>query len=108
MADIALKLIMNNMWVGRYARRDIGRAVGHLATKVSRWTPLEDKKLHRLMSYMHHSREFRQIGFPGDLCLGLFADAAFAGDKGTNKGTSGVFLSIYGLNSFFSIDYLSR
>ena len=83
-----------------------------MATKVSRWTPLEDKKLHRLMSYMHHSRDFRQIGFIGDklsdLRLGLFTDADFAGDKATMKSTSGVFMAIYGPNSFYPIDYLSR
>lgn len=105
LADVALKVNMKNMWVGRYARRDIGRAVGHLATKVSRWTPPQDKKLHRLMSYMHHSREFRQIGFIGaeleDLRLGLFADADFPGDKATMTGTSGIFMAIYGPNSFF-------
>lgn len=102
----------NNMWVGRFAWRDIGRAVGHLATKVSRWTPLEDKKLHRLMSYLHHSREFRQIGFIGDeledLRLGLFTDADFAGDKATMKSTFGVVVALYGPNSFFPIEYLSR
>lgn len=36
LVDVALKVIMKNMWVGRYAKRDIGRAVGHLATKGSR------------------------------------------------------------------------
>ena len=112
LADVALKVIMKCMWVARYARRDLGRAVGHLATKVSRWTPLEDKKLHRLISYMHHSRDVRQVGFIGDpveeLRLGLFTDADFAGDKATMKSTSGVFLALYGPNSFFPLDYLSR
>lgn len=69
------------------------------------------KKLQRLMSYMHHSRDFRQIGFIGDKLedsgLGFFTDADFAGDKATMKSTSGVFMAIYGPNSFFPSDYLS-
>lgn len=101
-----------NMWVGRAARRDLARALGRLATMVSKWGPLEDKKLHRLMCYMHHSRGHRQLGFIGDersdLRLGLVTDAVFAGCKKTCKSTSGVFLAAYRPHLFYPIDYLSR
>ena len=83
-----------------------------MATKVSKWSKRDDKKLFRLICFMHHSRKHRRIGFIGDelseLRLGLFTDADFAGTNASLKSTSGVFLALYGPNSFFPLDYLTR
>merc|ERR1712023_464335 len=49
----------------------------------------------------------KQVGFVGDpleeLELQLFADADFAGEKRDCKSTSGVFLLLWGPNSFFPL-----
>ena len=62
LADIALKMVMKCMWVARAARTDLARAIGRLATKVSKLGKREDKKLHRMMCYTHHTGGHRKIG----------------------------------------------
>ena len=66
LALVALMVIMEIMWVARCARKDPLRAVGNLATTVTEWTKLEDKKLYRLIGYLEYSKSYRQIGFIGD------------------------------------------
>lgn len=54
------------MWVARYCRDDVLRAVKALTMKLKKWTPLEDKKVTRLMSYLLHCKGYRKVGFIGD------------------------------------------
>ena len=79
---------------------------------ITKWTPLCDRKLFRIIKYMNGSVCWRQIGFIGDtadeLELGLFSDADFAGDKATLRSTSGVFLALYGAHSFFPLSAQSK
>ena len=48
---IASRILMKVPWAARIARYDLFRAVGHLATYVSRWTSTQDRQLDLLMSY---------------------------------------------------------
>ncbi len=50
--------------MARLARGDLLRAVGHLSTKITKWTKDCDATLLRVMSYLMSSS--RQIGFIGD------------------------------------------
>ncbi len=56
---------------------------------------------------MNGSAGWRQVGFigeaPDELEPGLFSDADSAGDKADVRSTSGVFLALYGHNSFFPL-----
>ncbi len=74
---------------------------------VTKWTKACDLKLLRLVKYILHSRTHRQIGFIGDpvpdLRIGFYTDSDFAGDKKTMRSTSGMFLCLYGPNSFFPL-----
>ena len=58
------------------------------------------KRLNRLISYIHHSREYKQychVGNTAKQCrLGLFQDSAFAGDLEDSKSTSGGTLCVFG------------
>ena len=84
---------MKIMYLARFGRFDLLRAVGSLATMVTKWTRACDAKLLRLIKYFHHSKTQRMIGFLGDrldqLQLGLYTDADFVGDKKDCKSTSG-------------------
>ena len=88
---------MKIMYIARFARPDLLRAVGVLSTMITKWTPLCDRKWLRIIEYMSGSTAWRQNGFIGDsadeLQLALFSDADFAGDKATLRSTSGVFLA---------------
>ena len=69
------------------ARFDILRAVCHLACFITKWSTDCDKRLHRLVCYIHSTKHFRMIGWIGDdlrnLQPHMFADADFAGCTGS-------------------------
>ncbi len=98
---------MKIMYLARFSRFDLLRAVCKLAKMITKWTRACDLKLLRLVKYILHSRTHRQIGFIGDLLpdlrIGFYTDSDFAGDKKTQKSTSGMFLCLYGPNSFFPL-----
>ncbi len=100
LSKIACKVLMKIMYIARFARTDLLRAVGVLSTKITKWDTLCDRKLFRIIKYINGTTTWRQIGFVGDnpseLSLGLFSDADFAGDKELQRSTSGVFLALYG------------
>ena len=98
---------MKIMYIARFARPDLLRAVGALTTMITKWDELCDRKLYRIIKYMNGTAAWRQIGFIGDgpdeLELGLFSDADFAGDHAGMRSTSGIFLALYGPHSFFPL-----
>ena len=104
LSKIACKALMKIMYIARFARPDLLRAVGALSTMITKWDDLCDRKLFRIVKYINGSVGWRQIGFIGDgpdeLELGLFSDADFAGDRDTMRSTSGVFLALYGPPQF--------
>ena len=93
--NVALKILMKILYVARYCRPDLLRATCVLARRVSKWTSECDRRLHRLVSYMHNTKNYKQYAFVGyefaDCIIALFADADFAGDKSDSTSTSGVF-----------------
>ena len=112
LADISLKCIMKCMWVARYCRDDCLRAVNACASRVTKWDERDDEKLTRLISYMHNTSDWRQIGSIGDeledLRLVLYTDAIFAGDHSDMTSTSGGFLCFWGPHSFFPLGSISK
>ena len=72
------------MYLARIGRPDILWSVNKLARAVTKWTRACDKRLARLISYIHHTSEFKQychVGNTAQQCrLGLFQDSDFAGD----------------------------
>ena len=55
-----------------------------------------DKRLNRLISYIHHTCDYRQYCYVG----GLFQDSDFAGDLQDSKSTSGGTLCVFGSHIF--------
>ena len=89
LSTIACKYLMKIMYIARFARPDLLRAVGALSTMITKWDELCDRKLYRIIKYMNGTAAWRQIGFIGDgpdeLELGLFSDADFAGDHAQQR-----------------------
>ena len=108
----AASIIMTTMYAARMAKPELCRCIGIMTTQLTRWTPYEDKKLHRSMSYLNERSEDVLTGFIADppelLRLGLFADSDFAGDRADFKSTSGVFLALIGPQTFFPLGWASR
>ena len=80
----ALNLSYRSLYLARIGRPDILWSVNKLARSITKWTQACDRRLERLISYIHHTNDFRQycrVGNTAQHCrLGLFQDSDFAGE----------------------------
>ena len=108
----ALKLFSNVLYVARIGRPDILWSVNKLARSMTKWTKACDKRLFRLISYIHHTCEYKQYCHVGNTVkqcrLGLFQDSDFAGDLEDSKSTSGGTLCIFGSHTFVPISWICK
>ena len=83
-----------------------------LARAVTKWTRACDKGLSRLISYIHHTCEFKQkchVENTAQQCrLGLFQDSDFAGDPEDTKSTSGGIVCIFGSHTFVPRNWICK
>ena len=91
---------------------DILRSVNKLARSITKWTKACDKRLNRLISYIHHTcydKQYCYVGNTAKQCrLGLFQDSDFAGDLEDSKSTSGGTLCIFGSHTFVPISWMCK
>ena len=57
---------MKILYAARYARFDLPRAVCYLAQYITKWDDLCDKRLYRLVCYIHSTYHLRLTGWMGD------------------------------------------
>ena len=104
LSDIAARVVLKCLFTCRMLRVDAMWAVNMLASEVTRWNVACDKRLHRLISYLHFTKDKKltcMVGDTADKCmLALFSDASFAGDLKDSKSTSGAFLALAGPHTF--------
>ena len=83
-----------------------------LAQSITKWTKACDKRLCRLISYNHHTCEYKQYCDVGNTAkqwrLGLFQDSDFVGDLEDSKSTSGGTLCVFGSLSFVPISWMCK
>jgi len=112
LSAFASKLVLKALYLARLGRLDLLWTVNTLAREVTRWTVACDKRLHRLMSYIHHTSHHVMKSYvgdnPADCKLMLFCDASFAGDLAGSKSTSGVILVLMGPNTFCPIGWIVK
>ena len=103
----AAKIIMKALYGARLVRYELLWPICSSARQVTKWTVACDKRLHRLMCYIHHTPDHTLESFVGDRVENchpvLFSDADYAGDQITAKSTSGCYLAIVGPNTFAPI-----
>ena len=96
----------------RLARPELYRTVNSLAREVTKWTIACDKRLHRLISFIHHHKDSVIKSWVGnkasDCKLMLFCDASFAGDLKDSKSTSGSLLCLVGSHTFCPISWMCK
>ena len=104
MSHVCSQIVLKCLYLARIGRPDILRSVNKLARSITKWTKACDKRLNRLISYIHHTCEYKQYcheGIAAKQCrLGLFQDSDFAGDLEDSKSTSGGTLCVWGSHSF--------
>ena len=82
------------------------------ARSITKRTKACDKRLIRLISFIHQTCEFKQYCYLGNTAkqcrLGLFQDSDFAGDLEDSKSTSGGTLCIFGSHTFVPISWICK
>ena len=83
------QIVLKYLYLARIGRPDIRWSVNKLARSITKWTKACDKRLNRLISYIHHTCEYKQCCYVGNTAkqcrLGLFQDSDFAGDLEDSK-----------------------
>ena len=104
-AEVASRIVLKALYLARTNRPDILWSVNTLARKVTKWDQACDKRLLRMISYLHSTKEKVQVNYVGDpisKCkIYLFVDASFAGDLSDSKSTSGAIMVIAGPNTWY-------
>ena len=112
LSTVCLQIVLKCFYLARIGRPDILWSVNKLARAVTKWTKACDKRLARLIAYIHHICEYRQhcyVGNTAQQCRqGLFQDPDFAGDLEDSKSTSGGFLCIFGSHTFVPISWMCK
>ena len=79
---------------------------------ITKWTKTCDKRLNRLISYIHHTCEYKQCCYVGNTAkrcrLGMFQDNDFLGDLEDSKSTSVGTLCIFGSHTFVLISWMCK
>ena len=112
LAPHATSALMKLLYGARIARFDLLRQVNRLARNVHKWSDSDDRGLHHLMCYVHHTKHWRMVGWVGDrmddVHLALYADADFAGCVESLRSTSGGRLILQGPNTRFPLSGSSK
>ena len=109
LSTVCSQIVVKCLYLARIGRPDILWSVNKLARAVTKWTKACDKRLARLISYIHHTCEYRQYCYvenTSQQCrLGLLEDSYFAGHVEDSKSTTGGILCIFGSHTFVPISW---
>ena len=73
LSNVAARLVMKFMWLGRISRPDLLVAINTCAGHITRWTVNDDKRMARIAGYvaatLNHSHVMQIHDQPSDLSL---------------------------------------
>ena len=112
LSNTCSQIVLKSVYLERIGRPDFLWSVTTLARSITKWTKACDKRLNRLISYIHHTCEYKQychVGNTAKQCrLGLFQDSDFAGDLEDSKSTSGGTLCVCGSHTFVPVSWMCK
>ena len=112
LSKVCSQIVLKCLYVARIGRPDILWSVNKLARSITKRTNACDKRLFRLISYIHHTCDYKQFCHVGNTAkqyrLGLFQDSDFAGDLEDSKSTSSGTLCILGSHTFVPISWMCK
>ena len=95
------------MYLASVGRPDLLWTVNLLARQVTKWTKACDRRMERLIPYIHRNQDHTHVKFVGDplddCFLARFQDASFAGDLMEYKSTSGGLPALVGTKTFVTL-----
>ena len=112
LSNVCPQIVVKCLYLARIGRPEILWSVNKLALSITKWAKSCDKRLSRLISYIHHTSEYKQhcrVGNIAQQCRqGLFQDSDFAGDLEDSKSTSGGSLCVFGSHTFVPISWMCK
>ena len=60
LSKVCSQIVLKCLYLARIGRPDIILSVGKIARSITRWTKACDKRLSRLISYIHHTSEYKK------------------------------------------------
>ena len=111
MSQVCPQIVLKCLYLARIGRLDILLSVNKLARSITKWTKACDKRLNRLISYIHHTCEYKHfcVGNTAKQCrLELFQDFDFAEDLEDSKSTSGGTLCILGSHTYVPKSWMCK
>ena len=112
LSNACSQIVLKCLYLVRIGRPDILWSVNKLARSLTKWTKGCDKRLNRLISYIHQTSEYKKychVGNTAKQCrLGLFQDSDFAGDLEDSKSTSGGTLCVFDSHTFVPISWMCK
>ena len=112
LSQVCSQIVLKGLYLARIGRPDILWSVNKLARSNSKWTKACDERLNRLISYIHHTCEYKQYCYVGNTAkqcrLGLLQDSDFAGDLENSKSTFGGTLCILGSHTFVPTSWMCK
>ena len=112
LSKVCSQIVLKCLYLARIGRPDILWSVNKLARSITKWTKASDKRLNRLISYIHHTCEYKQYCYVGNTAkqcrLGLSQDSDFAGDLEDSKSTSGGALCVFGSQTFVPLSWMCK
>ena len=112
LSQVCSQIVLKCLYLARIGRPDILWSVSKLARSITKWTEACDKRLNRLISYIHHTCEYKEYCYVGNTAkqcrLGLFQDSNFLGDLEDSKTTSGGTLCVFGSHPFVPISWMCK
>ena len=112
LSQVCSQIVLKCLYLACIGRPDVLWSVNKLARSITKWTKACDKRLNRLIPYIHHTCENKQYCYVGNTAkqcrLGLFQDSDFAGDLEDSKSTSGGTLCVFGSHTFVPISWMCK
>ena len=83
LSQVCSQTVVKCLYLARIGRLDILWSVDKFARSITKWSKACDKRLNRLISYIHHTCEYKQYCYVSNTAkqcrLGLFQDSDFCG-----------------------------
>ena len=112
LSQVCSRIVLKCLYLARIGRPGFLWSVNKLARSITKWTKACDKRLNRLISYIHHICEHKQYCYVGNTAqqcrLGLFQDFDFAGDLEDSKSSSGGTLCIFGSHALVPLSWMCK
>ena len=107
LSNDAARIVMKALYGARFVKYNLRWPICNLARRISCWSTADDRRLRRLISYIHHTYDETLQSFVGDhandMSVMLWVDVSLADDLRDSKSTSGAYLAIVGPNTFARI-----